>query len=225
MSIMLRLVFAAVLVISSCAATSGPAAKASADRGVHKVQQDPALAGTNVILNDELFEIQQQTSKMVFRVDSPIGDIWASFQEFEGVFTMFGSGRQNDVAAIEINAESLDTDGGFIGMLLKSENFFDVENFPSMQFVGSSLEWYSDRRAVLKGHMTIKGVSRQVAFYVELVDAGDDGGFSDRITVKASTTIRRSKFGILSMLPAVSDNVNLFMSIDAVKKHTSLSMR
>ena len=162
---------------------------------------------------------------MEFRVDSPIGDIWASFQDFEGRFLMFNNGRDHALASIDINAESLDTDGGFIGAMLKSETFFDVENFPSMRFVGSSLEWYSARRAVLKGHMTIKNTTRQVAFYLELVDAEDDNESSGRITVLASTTIRRSMFGIHSLLPAVSDNVNLFMSVDARKKDISISMQ
>ncbi len=204
MSIMLRVVLALVIVISSCAARADPAA--------------------GVILDDGLYEIQQRTSKMVFRVDSPIGDVWASFQDFEGVFTMLSHDGRCDMAAIEINANSLDTDGGFIGMLLKSRSFFDVENFPSMRFSGNSLEWYGDRRAVLKGQMTIKGVTRQVAFYVEVVDEAADNGFVDQITVKATTTIKRSEFGIDSMLPAVGDKVNLFMSIDAVKKAEVLSM-
>jgi polyisoprenoid-binding protein YceI len=220
MSIMLRVVLALVIVISSCAASADPAAGIGGDRA----QPLPLLAGAGVLLDDGLYEIQQQTSKMVFRVDSPIGDVWASFQDFEGVFTMLNHEGWQDMAAIEINANSLDTDGGLIGMLLKSRSFFDVENFPSMRFTGDSLEWYGDRRAVLKGQMTIKGVTRQVAFYVEVVDHDADSGFLDQITVKATTTIRRSEFGIDSMLPAVSDNVNLFMSIDAVKKAAVLSM-
>ena len=209
-----------VIVLSSCAAHADQAAVAFAD------ESGPANSGkqaASLVLNSNTYEIQQQTSKMVFRVDSPIGDVWASFQDFEGVFTMLNSANDNGLATIEINAESLDADAGFIGLLLKSKRFFDVDNFPSMHFVGSSMEWYGDRRAVLKGDMTIKGVTRQVAFYVELVDADDS--LSERITVKATTTIRRSEFGIFTLLPAVSDNVNLFMSIDAVKKQTSLSMR
>ncbi len=204
-----------ILVLSSCAAHGDPAAVAfAAYTGI----ENGGKPASSLILNSNTYEIQQHSSKMLFRVDSPIGDVWACFQDFEGVFTMLNNVIDNDLASIEINAESLNTRGGFIGALLKSESFFDVENFPSMHFVGSSLEWYSETRAVLKGEMTIKGITRQVAFYIELVDADVDGRFSERITVKATTTIRRSEFGISSLLPAVSDNVNLFMSIDAVKK-------
>lgn len=205
----------AVLIIIICGA-----ANADYEEVVNEVEQGHAMSGKDMILNGNVYEIQPENSKMEFRVDSPIGDIWASFNDFEGRFLMLSGGRDHALASIDINAESLDTDGGVIGAMLKSESFFDVESFPSMHFVGSSFEWYSAKRAVLKGHMTIKNISRQVAFYVELVDTDVDfdDRYSDRITVTASTTIRRSEFGIDRLLPAVSDNVNLFMRIDARKK-------
>ena len=188
-------------------------------------KQEIIRQNMDLILNGSLYEIQPETSKMVFRVDSPIGEVWASFQDFEGCFAiMLNSATHEGAVSIDINAESLDTDGVFIETMLRSESFFDVENFPSMYFTGSSFEWFNDRNAVLKGYMTIKNVTRQVAFYVELVNTNVENRYSDRITVKATTTIRRSEFGIYTLLPAVSDNVNLFMSIDALKKGTAISM-
>ena len=223
----LRTLFAVVIIIICGAAHADMTTIAYTDYEdvKHGAEQDPAIASLGQALNENMYEIQQGTSRMGFRVDSPIGDVWASFQDFDGSFLMLNSADHPSLASIDINADSLDTDGGLIAMMLKGESFFDVENFPSMRFVGSSFEWYSDRRAVLKGHMTIKNVTRQVAFYVELVDAEAENGFSDRITVKATTTIKRSEFGIHTLLPAVSDDVNLFMCIDALKKSTSLSMR
>ena len=215
-----------VLIIIICGAVNAdPLAIAYTDSRGNAGSEEPAHAQNrmDVVLNQNIYEIQPQTSKMKFHVDSPIGDVWASFSDFEGSFLLLNRDNHHARASIDINAKSLDSDG-FIGMMLKSENFFDVENFPSMRFVGSSFEWYHHRRAVLKGDMTIKNVTRQVAFYVELVDADTDNKYSDRITLMASTTIRRSEFGIYSLLPAVSDNVNLFISIDALKKNTSLSM-
>lgn len=217
----------AVLIIIICgAAKADLAAVAYADYGVVEFneQQEHAIQNMGVVLNENFYEILPETSKMEFRVDSPIGDVWARFDDFEGSFLMLNSGIHHALASIDINAESLDTSGGFIAMMLKSESFFDVENFPSMRFTGSSFEWYSDGHAVLKGYMTIKNTTRQVAFYVELVDDAENA-YSDSITVKATTTIKRSEFGIHTLLPVVSDNVNLFMSIEARRKTTSITMR
>ena len=175
-------------------------------------------------LNEYLYEIQPDTSKIEFRVDSPVGDVWVSFDDFNGRFAMLKNGVQDDPAIVDINADSLDTSAGFIGMLLRSESFFDVENFPSMRFVGSSMEWYSDTQAVLKGKMTVQNVTRPVAFYVELVEKAVDDGGSERISVRASTTIRRSAFGIYTLLPIVGDDVNLYLNIDGVRIDTAATM-
>lgn len=222
----IRTLFTVVIIIICGAANAEEADLAYADLAAalnsQELEQD--MRDMDVILNENVYEIQPETSKMEFRVDSPIGDIWASFEDFEGHFLMLNSDHHSALASIDINADSLDTNGGIIGMMLKGESFFDVENFPSMRFVGSSFEWYQSRRAVLKGYMTIKNVTRKVAFYVEVVDSDVENQYSDRLTVTASTTIKRSEFGIKTLLPVVSDNVNLFMSIDAVRKNTSISM-
>ena len=166
----LRTLFTVLIIIICGAANADLAAIAYAD-AENEVEQGYAAQDMDLILNENIYEIQQETSKMQFHVNSPIGDIWASFQDFEGRFLMLNSRRHHAMAAIDISADSLDTDGGFIGVMLKSESFFDVENFPTMRFIGSSFEWYSDRRGVLKGYMTIKNITRQVAFFVDLVDA------------------------------------------------------
>lgn len=215
----MKTLFAVLIVICG-------AANADYDKVDSGANLEHAMPGMEMILNGNVYEVQTETAKMEFRVDSPIGDVWASFQDFEGRILIFNSGRDRTLASIDINAESLDADGGLIGAMLRSERFFDVENFPSMRFVGSSFEWSNARRAVLRGHMTIKNITRQVAFYVELVDADVDNSYSDRVSVVASTTIRRSEFGIDSLLPAVSDNVNLFMTVYArKKKDRSISLR
>jgi len=167
---------------------------------------------------EHIYEIQQDTSTLKFRVDSPVGDVWGRFHDFRGSFFMLNVGAHNKTAAIEINAESLDTKTGFIRAMLKSESFFDVEKFPSIHFAGSSIEWYSKTHAVMKGEMTIQETTLPVAFYVEIVKADGEAESSGRITVNVSTTIKRSEFGLYTLLPIVGDNVNIFMSVDALKK-------
>ena len=178
-----------------------------------------AVLANNIQSNEQylggLYEIQQDRSSVSFHVDSPVGEIWVDFDDFSGRFVMPRRNLNTRHAVVDINADSLKSETGFVGVLLKSESFFDVENFPSIRFVGSNLEWYSDDRAVLKGVMTIQDATRPVAFYIELEDAGIDGADDGRISVTASTTIKRSAFGIYTLLPLVSDNVDLYVRIEA----------
>lgn len=214
MSIMFAVLLMLVTMMNSTAVY------ACAESDDYDTYRERNVTDMTIKLSEYLYEIQQKTSKVELHVDSPVGDIWVSFDDFNGHFAMFNNDERDDPIIVDINAESLDTDAGFISMMLKSESFFDVEKFPSMRFVGSGFEWYGDSRAILKGKLTVQNVTRTVAFYVELVD----GLGSDTITVKASTTIRRSEFGIHTLLPFVSDDVNLYMSINAHKIEPSASM-
>ncbi len=220
MVLKLKVLLLLFIIVSSTAVN----ADLAIDSNDSKLSGEHKITNLTVVLNEHLYEIQQNTSTIKFRVDSPVGEIWASFEDFKGSFAMFNSDRHAGSAIVDINADSLDSETGFVSTILKGESFFDVDNFPSMRFVGSGFEWFNESNAVLKGYLTIQNVTRPVAFYVELVDARVEDKYSERITVKATTTIKRSEFGIYTLLPVVSDNVNLYMSIDALKQETLLSM-
>jgi polyisoprenoid-binding protein YceI len=208
-----------LLTMMSCAAVDPIDTNAKSSN-----KHDYTITNTTLILKDRIYEIQQNTSTIEFRVDSPVGEVWGSFNDFKGSFTMLNNGEDNQSAIVDINTESLHADSFLIKAMLKSEIFFNVEKFPSMHFVGGGFEWFNDKNAVLKGYLTMNNMTRPIAFYVELIKLNITDPHSNRITVKAETTIRRSEFGIDSMLPAISDNVNLFMSIDALRKNTTVSM-
>jgi len=70
--------------------------------------------------------------------------------------------------------------------------------------------------------MTIQDIARPVAFYIEMEDAGIDGADDSGISVTVSTTIKRSAFGINTLLPLVSDNVDLYVRIEANRIDTEL---
>jgi polyisoprenoid-binding protein YceI len=163
------------------------------------------------------YKIMSQASKIEFRVDSPIGVISASFEDFDGNFLISRKDSHKKPATIKVNTGSLATDNSIVKSMLRGEAFFDVEIFPSILFNGNSFEWINEKDAVLKGDMTIKNVTRQVAFYVKVIDTGGTNFGSDRITMKATANIKRSDFEIFSLLPVVSDNVSLFVSINASK--------
>jgi polyisoprenoid-binding protein YceI len=80
----------------------------------------------------------------------------------------------------------------------------------------------NETEAVLIGDLTIRGVTRSVGFHVEL-DV-QDASISDRgqrIKIMATTKIRRSEFGIISLASIASDDVTLCMKIEAVRYSAS----
>jgi polyisoprenoid-binding protein YceI len=166
-----------------------------------------------------LYRIQSASSRVGFCVDSPIGEVKGEFKTFDGGLTMQPktSAEKGRVMVI-VDTSSLETSGAFIESLLKSESFFDVENYPEIMFVSTGFEWVSKTEAVLIGELTMHGITKKVGFHVQLIESDEknkDG--AQKIIVKASTLIHRSEFGIYTMSKFVSDSVNLCMSVDAVK--------
>ena len=178
-------------------------------------QIDKSLINTMLQAADDghLYRIKQGSSRMGFCVNSPLGVVEAEFKNFKGGLALKDT-RQDGHALVTIEVDSLDTDSFVIESMLKSESFFDSEVYPEILFVSSGMEWIGEKRAVLKGDLTMHGVTKPVAFYVDMLEAKDGKG-EEVLTVKATTTIQRSEFGMYTLSPVVDDRVSLCMSIDA----------
>jgi polyisoprenoid-binding protein YceI len=166
-----------------------------------------------------LYRIQSASSRVGFCVDSPIGEVRGEFKTFEGGLTMQPrKAAEKGRVMVIVDTSSLETSGAFIESLLKSESFFDVENYPEIMFVSTGFEWVSKTEAVLIGELTMHGITKKVGFHVQLIESDEKNSEgAQKIIVKASTSILRSEFGIFTMSKLVSDAVNLCMSVDAVK--------
>jgi polyisoprenoid-binding protein YceI len=173
-----------------------------------------------VVINNNRYKIQPQTSKIELRINTPIGKVNVNFKEFDGSFTALRDGENKQATSLDIKAESLDGDRTLICMMLRGEKFFDVENFPSLFFIGSSFEWVNDKQAILIGDMTIKNVTRKVVFYVELdgsEDKAPECSSSEYTSVKASARIRCSDFDLVRLESVISDTMSLYVKIDVLK--------
>ncbi len=183
------------------------------------------IQSVDVVINNNRYKIQLQTSKIELRINTPIGKVTINFKEFDGSFTALNVGENKQATSINIKTESLDGDRKLICMMLRGEKFFDVENFPSLLFVGSSFEWVNNKQAILIGDMTIKNVTRKVVFYVEL-DGSEDKASENKVleydsseytTVKASARIRCSDFDLVRLESVISDTMSLYVKIDVLK--------
>ena len=167
--------------------------------------------------NGTLFRIEPGSSRMGFCVQGPMGLVRAEFKQFNGGLTFQGADAENARTLVALDVSSLVSDTLFADSMLKSEQFLDAETYPQIYFVGRSVEWINARKAVLKGDLTLHGVTREVAFYVELSEPRQQQYAKEKISIKASTTISRAEFGIQALAPAVDDRVTLCMQVKAVR--------
>ena len=169
-----------------------------------------------------LFRIEQSSSRVGFCVDSALKRIKGTFNDFRGGITLDAGANSNGQTMVLIQSGSLDTEGILVRNLLMGENFFDVESHPEILFVSHSFDWTGTDTALLRGDLTLRGVTRPVTFIVTLTPA--EKGNGDVITVEATTAIDRVQFG-MDKLENIADNeVQLCISAEA-RKYESISVR
>jgi len=100
---------------------------------------------------------------------------------------------------------------------LRSPDFFNVAEFPQMTFKSTDVK-FTDLGAQVTGDLTIKGITREVTLNVDSIHCGVHPFNKKEVCgFGATTTIKRSDFGIKYGLPAVGDELSISIEAEAVK--------
>ena len=79
---------------------------------------------------------------------------------------------------------------------LRSADFFDVENFPDLTFKSTSVSTSDEKKATIKGDLTIRDITREVEMVVEFLGQGANPWGMTVAGFTASTSINREDFGL-----------------------------
>ena len=185
-----------------------------------KVGQPALAAMLEASRNGAFYQIQPADSEVWFSIDSLVKPVKGKFSHFKGGITLQPDADNNGHAFFVVASDSIFTSNIVIDEVVRSKSFFDVERHPEILFVSSGFSWSSKIRGLLRGKLTLRGVTKAVVFTVELSDIqGNKVGNSETILVKIATSISRSMFGMKLMTLVVSDTVKLSMTIQAKKHH------
>lgn len=148
------------------------------------------------------------------------------FSKSEGEFLDYAGTIDFDTAAPEkskvevtIKTASLDMGDEKWDTHLKNADFFDVEKFPEMKFISTGIEVTGEKTAKITGDLTIKGITKPVVLDTTYNKSGkhpfsgaDVAGFS------ATTTIKRSDFGITYGAPLMGDDVEIRLEVEGTRE-------
>lgn len=122
-----------------------------------------------------------------------------------------------DAASINTGEENRDTH-------LRSADFLDVEQYPTMTFASTRVEQVGPDRLRVVGDMTIHGVTREVVLDTTYNGRGANPWGKEVIGYTAETTINRRDFGLVWNVALeaggvlVSDTIKITLEIQAVKE-------
>ena len=99
---------------------------------------------------------------------------------------------------------------------LKGKLFLDAMTYPVATFVSTKVDVINDTSAKVAGTLTLHGVSKPVTLMVTLNKVGANP-INNKMSVgfSATTTIKRSDFGINTFLPQLSDEVTIEIGAEA----------
>ena len=152
-----------------------------------------------------------------------IAKVRGRFTEFEGTFVIDGENVTASTASLSIQAASLTTENADRDGHVKSADFLDVENFPTLTFTSTSAVQQGSTFTVT-GDLTIHGVTQSIPVEFELTGTSTDPWGVNRIGFEGSADISREAFGLTwnTALETggvlVSDTVKLVLDVEAVKQ-------
>ncbi|MCC5843146.1 MAG: polyisoprenoid-binding protein [Verrucomicrobia bacterium] len=147
-------------------------------------------AGSHEEHHDKAIEIDKDHTSIGFNITHMvISRVRGSFEEFDGSLTV-EDGELKAVKA-EIQVASINTANRRRDDHLKSDDFFDAENFPVITFESTSVE-----EGKVTGNLTIKGITREVVLDTEFSGPATDPWGNVRYGLTGSTTINRTDFGL-----------------------------
>ena len=146
------------------------------------------------------------------------------FTTLEGTLQLDEANPANASVVASIDVASIDTGEPKRDGHLRSDDFFNVEQYPRATFRSTRVEQVDDERAKVYGELTIRDVTKPVVFDVEFEGQGTDAYGNQRAGFTATTAIDRLDYGI-KWNPAletggfvVSNRVKLTLHISAVKQ-------
>lgn len=98
---------------------------------------------------------------------------------------------------------------------LKTADFFDVANHPTAKFTSTKVTLTGEKTATVEGNLTLHGVTKPVTLDVTLNKLAENMFKKQTAGFTASTTIKRSDFGITTYLPNLGDEIAIEIESEA----------
>ncbi|MCB9007037.1 MAG: polyisoprenoid-binding protein [Ardenticatenaceae bacterium] len=153
-----------------------------------------------------------------------ISKVRGAFESFSGTVNFDEENPTNTTVNIDVDLSSINTRDEQRDGHLKSPDFFDVENYPTMKFVSTKVEQVDENNGRLIGNLTIKDITKEVVLDVEYAGVAKSPWGTESAGFSASGSINRKEWG-LNWNQAletggvlVGDKINIEIELELVKQ-------
>jgi len=171
--------------------------------------------------DDYTIDTKDQHAFIQFKIKH-LGYSWllGSFEHFSGEFHYDAAHPERNSVQVTIFTASINTNHAKRDKHLRSDAFFDVTHFPRASFVSTGYEDKGHDRGLLKGILSMHGVSRKVSIQVYQIGAGPDpwGGFRRGFEGVTTLYLPDYRFARGKMLGPAAHKVEMYFSIEGVRQ-------
>jgi polyisoprenoid-binding protein YceI len=146
------------------------------------------------------------------------------FSTMRGKFNEQSGSMQFDPAnkkasvMIEIDAASIDTGHMKRDDHLRSPDFLNAVENPTITFKSTDATWSGDKLASVSGDLTILGVSKPVTLDIVAMNCGTHPFNKKQVCgFDATASVNRTDFGVTYGSPAIGDVMDLQIEVEATK--------
>lgn len=143
-----------------------------------------------------------------------ISEVDGYFKKYEATLVTTKDDFSDAVFEMTVETASLNTDLEMRDNHLRSEDIFNVAQFPVMTFKSTSFKKKGGNQYVMTGNLTMRGVTKEIVLDVVLngpVENPNKNAKNIQIGIKALGKVKRSDFKLGANLPTafVSDEIQI----------------
>src|SRR5436190_10276667 len=125
-----------------------------------------------------------------------ISTVRGRFGAVSGTVTLDPANPTASLVDVTIDVASIDTRQEMRDNHLRSPDFFDVANYPTMHFVSKRIDGDIQRKFRVVGDLTIRDVTREVTLDATNEGSTKDPWGNDRVGISALGKLNRNDFGL-----------------------------
>lgn len=177
-----------------------------------------AGAASPVWAASETYQIDNVHSDVIFEIGHlGVSSSFGRFNDISGEIHVDTEDAAETSIQIQIKSESVDTNSADRDKHLRSPDFFNVKQFPLIEFQSKSTKVKGDKLEVT-GDLTLLGVTKPVTVEVRKIGEGKDPWGGYRAGWLSEFKIKRSDYGMKFLLEGLSDEVEITVALEAVRK-------
>jgi polyisoprenoid-binding protein YceI len=174
------------------------------------------------------YKIDVDHSDIMFKVKHlMISTVSGIFKKFDATLELDEENFENAQVTFEADTDSVDTKNEQRDAHLKSDDFFNAEQFPEMTFKSTKVERVAHNEFKLHGDLTIRDITKPIVLDVEYHGQTKDPWGNQRMGFEANGKINRKEFGLKwsAVTEAgglvVADDVKLHLNVEMVKQQAA----